>query len=141
MQVKNKRILALLIDLLIIGLCSSVVTGFFMVEGKLAQLEQFNHTITIRWSFSFLFYLVYFFAFDIFGNSVTLGKKALGILTLSEKNEDISFKFRMYRTILKTLSILFWPISAMVYLLSGKTLQDTLCRTRTTERQEAPTIF
>ena len=135
MSTKSKRILALLLDLTIIGVIASVATNFFKFEWELGEYLLFNHHITWGLSLSFLFYLMYFILCDVFGNSVTIGKEVLKIRTVSVSGGQLKLKNRIYRTLLKILSIIFWPISATVFLINGFTIEDGLCNTKTVEKQ------
>jgi uncharacterized RDD family membrane protein YckC len=133
MNYNNKRILAFLIDLLIIAIISTLSTGFFEIERELGTTTIFNQTITYGISWSFLFYAMYFIIFDIFNNAVTVGKQLLQIKVALKNNKQLSIQSRIYRTVLKTISILFLPISALVFLINGNTLQDSYCNTKTVE--------
>ncbi|MDX1784150.1 MAG: RDD family protein, partial [Aequorivita vladivostokensis] len=110
MNVKNKRILALLLDLAIIGFISSLVTSMIKFEWELGTYSLFNHRISFGLSLSVLFYLVYFILCDIFWNSMTIGKEVLKIKVISQDGAPLELKSRIYRTLLKTISIIFWPI-------------------------------
>mgnify|MGYP003150124651 CR=1 FL=1 len=122
MSTKSKRILALLLDLTIIGVIASVATNFFKFEWELGEYLLFNHHIT--WGLC-----------DVFGNSVTIGKEVLKIRTISVSGKQLKLKNRIYRTLLKILSIIFWPISATVFLINGFTIEDGFCNTKTVEKQ------
>ena len=78
---------------------------------------------------------MYFILCDVFGNSVTIGKEVLKIRTISVSGKQLKLKNRIYRTLLKILSIIFWPISATVFLINGFTIEDGFCNTKTVEKQ------
>ncbi len=134
MNVKNKRILALLLDLAIIGFISSLVTSMIKFEWELGTYSLFNHRISFGLSLSVLFYLVYFILCDIFWNSMTIGKEVLKIKVVLQDGAPLELKSRIYRTLLKTISILFWPISGLVFLVNGYTLEDDFSKTNTVEK-------
>ena len=134
MDVKNKRILALLLDLAIIGFISSLVTSMIKFEWELGTYSLFNHRISFGLSLSVLFYLVYFILCDIFWNSMTIGKEVLKIKVVLQDGAPLELKSRIYRTLLKTISILFWPISGLVFLVNGYTLEDDFSKTKTVEK-------
>lgn len=134
MNVKNKRILALLLDLAIIGFISSLVTSMIKFEWELGAYSLFNHRISFGLSLSVLFYLVYFILCDIFWNSMTIGKEVLKIKVVLQDGAPLELKSRIYRTLLKTISILFWPISGLVFLVNGYTLEDDFSKTKTVEK-------
>ncbi len=134
MNVKNKRILALLLDLAIVGFIASLVTSMIKFEWELGSYSLFNHRISFGLSLSFLFYLVYFILCDIFWNSMTIGKEVLKIKVVSQDGAPWELKSRIYRTLLKTISILFWPISGLVFLVNGYTLEDDFSKTKTVEK-------
>ncbi len=134
MNVKNKRILALLLDLAIIGFISSLVTSMIKFEWELGTYSLFNHRISFGLSLSVLFYLVYFILCDIFWNSMTIGKEVLKIKVVLQDGAPLELKSRIYRTLLKTISILFWPISGLVFLVNGYTLEDDFSKTKTVEK-------
>jgi uncharacterized RDD family membrane protein YckC len=134
MNVKNKRILALLLDLAIIGFISSLVTSMIKFEWELGTYSLFNHRISFGLSLSVLFYSVYFILCDIFWNSMTIGKEVLKIKVVLQDGAPLELKSRIYRTLLKTISILFWPISGLVFLVNGYTLEDDFSKTKTVEK-------
>jgi len=134
MNLKNKRILALLLDLAIIGFISSLVTSMIKFEWELGTYSLFNHRISFGLSLSVLFYLVYFILCDIFWNSMTIGKEVLKIKVVLQDGAPLELKSRIYRTLLKTISILFWPISGLVFLVNGYTLEDDFSKTKTVEK-------
>ncbi|MCG2417932.1 RDD family protein [Aequorivita sp. F47161] len=133
MNFNNKRIFAFLIDLLIIATISSLFSGFFEIERALGTTTIFDQTVTYGISWSFLFYAMYFIIFDIFNDAITVGKQLLKIKVVLKNDNPLSLRAQIYRTVLKTISILFLPISAFVFLINGKTLQDSYCNTKTVE--------
>ncbi|MCZ4320125.1 RDD family protein [Aequorivita viscosa] len=133
MNFNNKRIFAFLIDLLIITTISSLSSGFFEIERALGTTTIFYQTVTYGISWSFLFYAMYFIIFDIFNDAITVGKQLLKIKVVLKNDNPLSLRAQIYRTVLKTISILFLPISAFVFLINGKTLQDSYCNTKTVE--------
>ena len=134
MNVKNKRILALLLDLAIVGFIASLATSMIKFEWELGTYSLFNHRISFGLSLSVLFYLVYFILCDIFWNSMTIGKEVLKIKVVLQDGAPLELKSRIYRTLLKTISILFWPISGLVFLVNGYTLEDDFSKTKTVEK-------
>lgn len=130
MGIRNKRIVALILDLLIIGIVSGLFSNFVGIERNLGTTTIFDRPVAYGYSLSFLFYLLYFFIFDLFNNSITIGKLVMKIKVILQNEDELTLKIKMYRTTLKTISILFLPISALVFLITGKSLQDSYCSTK-----------
>ncbi len=133
MDVKTKRIFALIIDLLIIATISTLFSGLFNIEKELGTFTVFEQSFVYGINWSVLFYLMYFITFDVFGNSVTIGKQFMKIKFVAINNEELTLKLRIKRSVLKTISLLFLPISAVVFLLNGFSLEDKFCNTNTIE--------
>jgi len=81
-SILKKSILALIIDVLIIGVLISLFTNFYNYKIRIDYFEYNQVKIIYGYSFVFLFYLIYFFCFDIFNNSRTFGKTLLKIIEL-----------------------------------------------------------
>lgn len=132
MSKKYKRILALLIDAFLVGIMESIFLNLIELNlGMEGKFSFFGHDYVYGFSFLFLFYLLYFIFFDLFAKGQTIGKTILKIKSVNQDNLDLSVRWRLLRTFLKMVSIIFWPISALVYIFLDVTLEDTICKTKT----------
>lgn len=133
MGTNYKRIVALILDLIVIGIFTSILSNFIALSSELGTFNLFGQNFTYGLSFLFVAYLAYFIIFDIFNKSISIGKMIMKINIIFNSNEEIGLKSRVYRSLLKVISILFIPISAIIFLINGFTIQDYLCGTITVE--------
>jgi uncharacterized RDD family membrane protein YckC len=126
MQLKNKRILAFFIDLIIINAIIQLFGLLAQTEMSMYSLDTEHYTLVSKMSYDFVFYLGYFLLFDFLSEGVTIGKKATNLVIVDAKQPAIGRNDLVKRTLLKMVSIVVLPISILVYLLFNKTLQDEL---------------
>jgi uncharacterized RDD family membrane protein YckC len=90
------------------------------------RMDTEQYTLVSRLSYDVVFYLVYFLVFDLFGQGVTVGKKATNLVITDANQPAIGWSELVKRTLLKMVGMILLPISALVYLLFTRTLQDAL---------------
>ncbi len=134
MNIKSKRIAALIIDLLIINIIVNIISNFFIVESHFGNFKFLKINFNYGYSLVIIFQLLYFFIFDILNKSKTLGKIALKINTVLINEEEFDLKNRLCRSFLKIISILISPISLILFLIKSYTIQDSICKTKTTNK-------
>jgi len=126
MGLKNKRILAFLIDMIIVNAIIQLISLLVQPEIPGYWLDTEYYTLVSRLSYDVVFYLVYFLVFDLFGQGVTVGKKATSLVIVDADQPFIGRSELVKRTLLKMVGMILLPISALVYLLFTKTIQDEL---------------
>jgi len=126
MGLKNKRILAFLIDMIIVNAIIQLISLLVQPEIPGYRLDTEYYTLVSRLSYDVVFYLVYFLVFDLFGQGVTVGKKATNLVIVDADQTAIGRRELVKRTLLKMVGMILLPISALVYLLFTKTIQDEL---------------
>jgi uncharacterized RDD family membrane protein YckC len=125
MTINTRRVLALVIDLLIIGVIISLFSNIFEIKGPKKNIELYNIDFIYGYSYVFLFYLSYFFLFDFINKSITLGKALFKIKLMFDANDKTLFR-RILRSIIKVISLIIFPISILLFLVKKKALQDYL---------------
>lgn len=125
MTLKNSRILAFLIDNVI---CSSITSLLIPLKYSLGTYDLGGQRIFINLEFTLLGFAVYFLLFDFFNKGNTAGKAVMGLRTRNFSAQELPLKTRIGRTLLKLVSMIVLPISAIVYLLNGNTLHDNLMK-------------
>jgi uncharacterized RDD family membrane protein YckC len=129
---QTRRIVAFIVDSTIIGLFAGFFDGFFSDMFQEKVFLFFNQEIKVKFSIAFVFYLIYFFLFDLLNKGTTLGKLLTQIRIVSSNSKSLSVVDLMLRTVLKLISIIFLPIAAIIYLLSDSfTVHDALMKTQT----------
>lgn len=119
----GKRLLALLIDLIVLGQIISLTDNFIQLNYEIGKQNMFGLNASYGYSLAFILYMFYFFAFDFFNKGVTVGKKTIGIY-LVKHNGIISRKDFFKRTSIKLLGIFLFPISILWYILFNIIFQD-----------------
>lgn len=114
----GKRILAFIID--------HVIICFLFI--LLAMIEMFVKTdLDLFWKiyyiFLFVFMLIYFFKDVINGQSI--GKRIVKIKVVDTAGN----KPKLFNLIVRNITILIWPIEALLILLEKKRLGDRLAKT------------
>lgn len=132
MSLKYNRILALIIDVFLVGIIQILwvnLIGPIQFPKNYLSLLGFNFIFGLSY-LPFLF-LLYFFICDFFASGKTVGKTIIGIKNVNEYNLSLSIRFRLLRSTLKVVTIIMWPISGILYALFDITLQDYVCKTKT----------
>jgi uncharacterized RDD family membrane protein YckC len=68
----------------------------------------------------------YFIGCDLLNQGESLGKDIMGLKTTGPEGKVLDLQNRLYRTLLKMVSLALWPVALLVYFrkASGLTLQD-----------------
>lgn len=131
-NIKRRRILALIIDLIIVFICYNLLINLLNLNPEERHLWHFR--IRIYWRAILLTscYLTYFWIFDLLNKGNTPGKTALTIRVISEDGQPLTRKNRLLRTVLKVIGILMLPLAAVLFIWAKSfTLQDQVLKTRT----------
>ena len=131
MTIRNKRIFALIFDIFIIGLISSILIPNYTKFISENSVVVFDRTFIYGFYSNFIPYFVYFFIFDIVSNGETFGKMIFKIKVVLADTLNVTLKIRLLRSILKIVSIILLPIAALVFLIKGNTMEDAVCKTIT----------
>ncbi|MGB5646414.1 MAG: RDD family protein [Muriicola sp.] len=126
MGLKNKRILAFLIDLIIVNAIIQLFGMLVKPDMPGYRLDTEYYTLISRFSYDVVFYLGYFLIFDVFSQGVTVGKKATNLMVVQAGQPAVRSIELVKRTLLKMVGMFVLPVSALVYLFFSKTLQDEL---------------
>ena len=126
MKIKNKRILALTIDLIIIGFFVRLLSSLVDLNFSQGNLFLFDTNFTYGYSLVFIIYIIYFFVFDYINNGVTFGKRIFKIEVIQIDKTRLSLSKRLIRSILKVVSIIIFPITLLMFMINGKTLHDNI---------------
>ncbi|MGB5377112.1 RDD family protein [Muriicola sp.] len=126
MGLKNKRILAFLIDLIIVNAIIQLFGMLVQPDMPGYRLDTEYYTLISRFSYDVVFYLGYFLVFDVFAQGVTVGKKATNLVIVQASQHAVGNIELVKRTFLKMVGMFVLPVSALVYLFFNKTLQDEL---------------
>lgn len=126
-----KRVLALLIDLVILSQITILLNNFIKLNYQVGVFNVLNFNISYGYSFMFLLFTFYFLIFDFFNNGITFGKKILQISIKSETGKITSIE-HFKRTLWKIISICFFPFSLICLLLFNFILQDYFLKNITT---------
>ncbi|CAM3455905.1 RDD family protein [Aequorivita lipolytica] len=130
MNIKTKRIFALIIDLIVIGFIYSFGTNFINLNVELGSKEIFNLNILYGYSFLIVVYWIYFFLFDVFNKGITFGKMLTKIRVISNVEKNSNYN-KFLRTFLKVLSLMIFPIAGFLFVLNGFTIHDKAINTET----------
>lgn len=130
-QTKGSRIVAFLIDIIattsvnfaVKDWFSSYHMGSFNLMG-----QEFDMTIRL----SLLVIPLYFLIFDLFNQGKTAGKLIMGIVTVDAQTQVAPDRMTLVvRTLFKCVSIAFWPLSFLVFVILSTSLQDIVAKTVT----------
>lgn len=134
-NVNLKRIYSLLFDLVIANMIGIMVFSLFNLERdvQVGTKMLFGLNVNYGYSFQIIFLLVYFMLFDFFNEGRTFGKLIFSIKVVDKISlSELSLLSRLKRTCLKLITIMFLPISMIVFLIKdGLTLQDKIINTTT----------
>ncbi len=121
-----RRFVALLIDFLLVSIAYSVLIN--LVPETLMSLEATG--IKVRFVLApdafLLLGFLYFIACDLLNEGESLGKDIMGLQIRGSKGDLLSLRNRIYRTLLKMVSLIFWPVALVVFFWKERnlTLQD-----------------
>lgn len=120
METLLNRIVAFLIDASLVSFI-----GGFIATSPTGEFVLTYGMVTISASTYMVLYLAYFMLFDLVNEGQTVGKAVVGI-----RISKLDLKHRFLRSILKTFSIMFAPVTIIVYLYSKVVLHDYLLSNR-----------
>lgn len=130
-QTKGSRIVAILIDILAIAGVNVAAADKFP-SYKIGTYDLSGQDFDVSFSLALLIVPLYFLIFDFFNQGRSAGKIVMGLKTVDENSQaQTSQSTAVIRTFAKCLSLLFWPISLIVFAASGKTLHDAIAKTVT----------
>ncbi|GER61060.1 hypothetical protein ULMA_31680 [Patiriisocius marinus] len=129
-QINNYRLFALLIDLVIISVLYSIASNFLILNIELGVENISTTNVVYGYSFLFVFYLFYFLIFDFTNNGNTLGKILTKITVVSKQKNKLNYN-KFLRTILKIISLVIFPVAAILFFTNGTSLQDKITKTKT----------
>ncbi|MGA9237517.1 RDD family protein [Robiginitalea sp.] len=138
-----RRFAALIIDFFLISIVYSVLVN--VLPDTLISHQEGG----IEWSFTLIpdgFVLVslgYFIGCDFLNRGESLGKDITGLQTRSADGRVLDLRRRLYRTLLKWVSLLVWPLAFLLYFWKEKdfTFQDYVVKTKVTQaRKFKPTL-
>ncbi len=130
MDINIYRLFALLIDLVIISVLFSIASNFLILNIELGVENISKKDIVYGYSFLFVFYLFYFLIFDITNNGDTLGKILTKITVVSKQKDKLNYN-KFLRTILKIISLVIFPVAAILFFTNGTSIQDKITKTKT----------
>jgi uncharacterized RDD family membrane protein YckC len=130
---KSKRLFSFIIDMIIILSFVEIINQVVNTNIHTYVVETEFYKIINNISYDFIFVLAYFFYFDIFKNGTTLAKNILNLKIINNDNLTPKKDILLKRTFVKTLEIIFLPISGIVFLLYDKTLHDIIFNTSVVE--------
>jgi uncharacterized RDD family membrane protein YckC len=132
-----KRCAALCIDFFLISIAYTVCIN--LIPGTLLSHE----ALGLQWTFGLApdWYLtlaaLYFVSCDLFLLGESLGKDIMGLQTNGPEGGVMPVPMRLYRTLLKLVSLIFLPLAALAFFWKekGLTLQDYLTGSSVTLRR------
>ncbi len=141
MNTALKRMLAYLLDGVIIGIVSSLFDSLMTPFLSPVSFDWLGIAIVLNVEFLLLFYLFYFILFDVLNNGITVGKAITGIRVVLDEPGSITTKQHILRTLLKMISVLFSFIAFIVFILTPQwTLHDSVMNTITVSKQPSNSI-
>jgi len=127
-----RRILALIIDSMIISVIFSVISPLFIKNFYLGSFTFFEKTWVISFHIYFIVFLCYFLFFDLLNNGITFGKMILHVRLVSEKNDSLPAKGTQFiRSLVKAIATTIPLISIIYYAIKKRTIQDVVAKTKT----------
>ena len=122
-----RRILALTIDLTIVGIIIILLENLFPFFFKTNRIDVFGIELSITVNYHYINVFLYFIFFDLFNNGNTIGKAIVKIKTISVMGEFLNLSMRILRSCVKVINIVFFPITLIVFIVfKGYTLHDEL---------------
>lgn len=125
MSIISRRILAFFIDNFIVVLFFSLLNSIFNLKYNTFDFELFNHMWKVKVTPIILFYMMYFFLFDLINNGITLGKVLFKIKVSANKKGHIK------RSIVKIFSYFILPITLLFWITMNKLPQDYFFKFKT----------
>ncbi|WP_371820434.1 RDD family protein [Flavobacterium sp. HJ-32-4] len=136
---KAKRIYAFIFDVIISNFIGLLFFSIFDIDENITtgRLESIDANIRYGLSLQIVVFLLYNLTFDCINKGVTFGKLVFSIKVVRiESGDETAVLTRIVRTILKMISTIFLPVSALLYLYKGVTIHERFSRTKTIRYQK-----
>lgn len=136
MNIQAKRIIAALIDQLIVLLGITIVGTFAILIGQ-AFNNGFDNYAFYMWSLYLLYngFLVVYHALYEWGNKMTIGKKVMGLRVVVDEGED-TFKNHFIRNVLRLVDYLFIVGLVLIFIGDEKRIGDKISGLMVIEEEE-----
>ncbi|WP_445381284.1 RDD family protein [Robiginitalea sp. IMCC43444] len=112
---KLNRVGALIIDLIFISLAYTLIFNF-IPEEWLTTTQQYGWVLQTGTLLYYGTFLVYFLLFDFTNSGDSPGKELLKLQTRDMSGQKLERKRSIKRTLLKLVSMIICPVSALLYL-------------------------
>lgn len=136
---KAKRIYAFIVDAIISNFIGLLFFSIFDIDENVTtgSLEGLDANIRYGLSLQIVVFLLYNLSFDCINKGITFGKLVFSIKVVpSESRKETAVPMRIVRTILKMISTIFLPVSALLYLYNGVTIHERFSKTKTIRYQK-----
>lgn len=130
-DMNKKRVFAFVVDASIIQMIGMLISNAITMDIVASNFMFFGREYTTGASWIILIYLGYFVLFDICWSGVTLGKKLFSVRIERAGSDQITLADNVMRSVLKIISIVLLPVSVPLYLFSGWSFHDKICKTKT----------
>ncbi|GAA0750028.1 RDD family protein [Gaetbulibacter jejuensis] len=136
MNIKNiyiSRLFAFIIDMAIVKFGFNLINGYiFSLSYELTEVNILNNVFSFSFSLLVFVFFTYLILFDFLNNGLTFGKMILRIKVLNDQNSNLEIKEALKRSFYKFLTVLFIPISFILFLAKDNFLfQDYYTKTKT----------
>jgi uncharacterized RDD family membrane protein YckC len=141
-----RRILALLIDLLILGIIMFFVNGTFGSMHVTGGVVPINYTTTyiVDWPWYFILPWAYFFILEA-RFSYTVGKRLMGLIVVDSAGQPVTLRAALLRNLLRFVDVLpcFYLVGGMIMLLlpQRQRIGDLAARTLVVRRDSVPAPY
>ena len=129
----EKRIYALVIDLLITSVLITLLSSFIKLDSfRWGNLTFLDKEWTVRYSVKFIILMIYYLLFDCFNVGLSFGKKIMNLKIIKSDNTYPTLFERISRTFLKLffLFTIFLPLVISYYLYKDEILYDKIVKTK-----------
>jgi uncharacterized RDD family membrane protein YckC len=139
----GSRILAHLLDLMIVGVADGVIVAFAL--GMISVVDETIAQVVVMFTFSFSLF-IYFILMEGFWSGQTLGKKALGIRVRMADGLPVTFSAALARNLMRPADM-FPPITYFMGLLAmfctpkSQRFGDMIANTVVTHERRAVPYF
>lgn len=123
-----RRAVALVIDFFLISIVYSILINFVPGMTLDQQVVGIQLSLELGPDWFLLITMGYFIGCDLLNQGESLGKDIMGLHTISPEDEVLDVPVRLFRTLLKGISLLALPIAILAFFWQerGLTLQDYL---------------
>jgi uncharacterized RDD family membrane protein YckC len=121
-----RRGAAVLIDLFLISIVYSVLINLMPQILMTHEMAGIQLSIELAPDGFLMVSFAYFIGCDLFNKGESLGKDIMGLQTRGAEGRVLDLQNRLYRTLLKMVSLALWPVAILIYFREerGLTLQD-----------------